>query len=306
VELRDDWLLAQGRLGLPATSPDVMDPGRMRLEIGVGLGNDFGWDQDRSGEEPQDRRFLVDGEHGQLVVGLRRGLARRLDAELRLGLVWRNGGFLDGLIDTWHRWLGPAGVRDNARPFFETDLLRVEGRTEDGRPVVWDAGSGTALSNTELALRYALGRGAGWRTAVVGRLLVPTGTGSFGAGGWDVGAQLVAARPLSDSVELYLAVGATRFGVSEHRGIDYARGQAHGHLSVGWRISPGWTLHGQLRASSRLVDGLAEYPGLQSYVDVGAGRRLGRWWLRAGFTENILSQQSTVDFAVYAQLVSRF
>jgi hypothetical protein len=304
VEIRDDWLLAQGRLGLPATSPDPLPVGQLRLGLDFGVGNDFGWDQSKKGEEPEDRRFLVDGEHGQLTLSARRGLAPRLDAELRLGVVWRNGGFMDGLIDAWHGWLGPAGVRDNGRPFFFTDLLRVEGRDGQGGPVVWEGRAGAGLSNAELSFRYGLSRGAGWRTALVGRVLLPTGTGSFGAGGWDVAAQLVAGRQLSASVDLYLDLGVTRFGTRENRGIAYANGQLSGHAALTWQLSPRWMLEAQLRAASRLVEELARYPGIQSYLDLSASRRFGRWRLLAGFSENIKHQQATVDFAIHIGLTA--
>lgn len=302
VEVRDDWLLAGGRLQLPAASPDTLAPGCTELDLAFELGNDFGWDQSTLGEAPGDRRFLVDGEHGLLAMDVRRGLGRRFDASLRVGLAWRDGGFLDGVIDAWHRWLGPVGVRDNGRPFFFTDLLRVEGRRPDGTPIAWTGGEGTGLADSELSLRYALSRGEGWRSAVVTRVLVPTGTNGFGGGGWDAGVQLVAARALSSRFDLTLDLGVTRFGTRERHGITYTWGQVHGHATLGWRPSESWALQLQLRASSRLIEDVAAYPGMQSYVDISAGKRFGRWRVVAGFSENVVSQQATVDFSVHVRL----
>lgn len=98
IEWREEWLLAQPRLTLPATSPDLLPPGENQLRVDFDWGNDFGWSQEVVGEVPGDRRFLVDGEHGTLGVALRHGMTRRLEVGFRLPVHWRGGGLLDGVI----------------------------------------------------------------------------------------------------------------------------------------------------------------------------------------------------------------
>ena len=56
-------------------------------------------------------------------------------------------------------------------------------------------------------------------------------------------------------------------------------------------------------AASRLVDNIAYYPGVHWIVNVVGRVDLGgRTRLDAGFTENIASQLTTTDFALYLGL----
>src|SRR5262245_57421907 len=50
IELRDEWLLCQMRLTLPALAPDPLPSGRSRLRLAFDWGNDFGCSQDVRGE----------------------------------------------------------------------------------------------------------------------------------------------------------------------------------------------------------------------------------------------------------------
>jgi hypothetical protein len=301
IELRDEWLLAQSRLSLPATSPDTLAPGWTRLSVDGDWGNDFGWRQDVRGEEPIDRRFLVDGEHATLAVSARWGISPSADVGLRLPVHWRGGGILDGVIDTVHAHTAALGVRDNARPRFERNRLRVLGRGSDGAPVVWTGDAGLGLGNLELSGRLGLtGVGRPWRTAVVGRASLPTGTGTFRASGLDLGAQLVAAHQVGRSADVHLGAGATYYSSTERQGIGYPAWRSHGFAAVEWRPSARWGLLVQTDASSRLVTNLAEYPGIQWYLRLAVRRSAGEGWsLHAGFSENIMHQQATVDFAVF-------
>jgi hypothetical protein len=311
IESRDEMLLAQPRLTLPATSPDPLKPGSMRLRMDFDWGNDFGWNQQYAGEFPGDRRFIVDGEHRTLALSLRRGLSDRWDAGARLPLRWRGPGILDGVIDWWHRrvlgWLGPI---DNARSFFRNDLFRVEGRDEEFRPVRLGGGTGTGLGKLELELHRSLSGSSGssgWRTAAVARVALPTGTGPFAGGGLDAGLQLLSARELGRHFELYAGAGGTVFTQRVAHGIAYEPARAHAFLVLEWRASHAVNVLGETSFTSRLVTNLASYPGLEQYLKVGATVALGRrWTLEGGFTEGLIDQQGTTDFGVMAGLVRRF
>ena len=113
LEIRDDHLLAQGRLTLPALSPHTVRRGAWSLDVSVLWSNSFSWTQDVPGEEPEERRFLVDGEAVTLAADLRRGVGKDLDLGLRLPLKHRSGGRLDRFIDAWHRLFN---LEDAARP----------------------------------------------------------------------------------------------------------------------------------------------------------------------------------------------
>ena len=296
LESREEFLLAQPRLTLPALSPDPLAPGETRVRLDGDWGNDFGFSRRRQGAD-FDLRFLVDGEHRSLALDVRRGLTPSLTLGARLPVRWRGAGVLDGLIDAWHDL---TGLPDNARHSFPTDRLRVEGRDGQFRPVRWTGGGGTGLGHAELFAHWAVRPPApsGWALAAVGRLDLPTGTGPFAAPGFDAGAQLVAARGLGASWDVYLGAGATRFADAQAQGIAYARHRAHGFAVVEWRPARRLSLLVETSAASRLVESFASYPGLQLYFRGGAKLDVGRARLEGGFVEGLKSVQTTTDFGV--------
>lgn len=307
IESRDEWLLAQPRLTLPATSPDPLPAGGLRMRLDFDWGNDFGWDQDRAGETPRDRRFIVDGEHRALALSARRGLTPRWEAGVRLPLRWRGPGILDGLIDWWHRRaLGWLGSIDNGRSRFRTDLFRVEGRDAEFRPVRLDGGMGAGVGKVELELRRTLSASAdGWRSAAIARVALPTGTGPFAGGGVDAGLQIVAAHGLGPRFDLYAGAGATVFAQRAVQGIDDTRARASGFLVLEWRPARAVSVLAETSVSSRLVTNLARYPGLQQYLKLGTKVDLRGWTVEGGFTEGLIGQQATTDFGIMAGLVRR-
>jgi hypothetical protein len=302
IEVREEWLLAQTRLTLPATSPDTLPAGHTRLRLEGDWGNDFGWRQDQLGESPLERLFLIDGEHRTVALAVVRGIAPRVDVGVRLPLHWRGGGILDGMIDGFHARTAAFGVKDNGRPSFERNQLRVLGRRADMAPIEWTGASGTGLGNLELSARLGLtGSSQPWRTAVLGRLTLPTGTGTFRASGLDLGAQLLAAHRLGGAAHLYLGAGGSYYSDRERQGISYPPFRAYGFLAAEWRFAERWTVLLQTDAASRLVTDVADYPGIQWYLRLALRRSaLGPLGVYAGFSENIKHQQATVDFAVFA------
>ncbi len=299
--MRDEWLLAQTRLTLPATTPDTLSAGHTRLRLEGDWGNDFGWRQDRLGEAPLDRRFLIDGEHRTLALTVERGLRPHLDVGVRLPLHWRGGGVLDGVIDGFHSAIEAFGVRDNGRPAFERDQLRVLGQRTDGTPIEWTGTSGLGLGNLELSARFGLtGVDRPWRSAVLTRVALPTGTGTFRSSGLDLGAQLLAAHRLGGAAHLYLGGGGSYYSDNRRQGIEYSSWRAQGFTALEWRFVDHWTVHLQTDAASRLVTGIADYPGIQWYLRMALRRSAGRSRFYLGFTENIKHQQATVDFGLFA------
>jgi hypothetical protein len=257
------------------------------------------------GETPEDRRFLIDGEALVLDVTVRRGLGRHLDVALRAPLQWRGGGALDGFIDWWHRF---ARVPDGKRPLFVTNAFRVEGLTTGGPPFSWNGDTGTGLGNLELETRYRIRDGAGQSVsaALVGRLALPTGTGPFAGHGFGGGGQLVADLPLSPSFDLSGGLGFTAQAPGPVRAIEYAPARAHAFVALEWRPGRRLSLVVETNAASRLVENVGSYPGLHWIVNVTGRLDLGAHTrLDLGFTENLLSQLTTTDFAVFAGLALR-
>lgn len=315
IEAREEWLLAQPRLTLPATAPDLLGPGRTELRLHFDWGNDFGWRQDAGGEAPRDRRFLVDGEHRTLEIGLRRGLRPGLELSLRVPLRWRGAGTLDGVIDWFHGFTRKLGLPDNQRRLFLRDQFRVLGVDAQGRPLAFSGVAGTGLGRVELAARVALTRAArasgaereAWAVAFVPRVALPTGSGPFDVPGVEGGAQIVAGHGLGARWDVFLGAGATFGGARRVDGLAHARARPHAFVAFEWRPARRLSLLAQADAAGRSVEDVAEYPALASYLRFGAQLDLGpRWRLAGGFSENIANQQATTDFGVFVSLAWRF
>jgi uncharacterized protein DUF3187 len=309
-EWRETWLLAQPRLTLPAVSPDTLGRGVTVTRVDFDWGNDFGWRQSSPGEMPIDRQFLVDGEHRSLGLEIRHGLGDRFDLGLRVPIEWRGGGILDGLIDWFHGFTRSLGLPDNERRSFLTDVLRVDTRDDQGRPLSWDPSAGAGLGRIELLGRWALVTSrpdAGGRLSLVTRLAFPTPGGPFEESGFALGVQLAAAHSLGRAWGLYGGLGGT-FEDTDRRGdMRYERARANGFLAADRRLGRRWSIVAQTAATSRLVTNVSGYPGLQWYLSLGARLNLDSGTtLEAGFTENLASQQATTDFGIQMSLSRRF
>lgn len=305
VEIRDEQLLAQPRLTLPAVSPATVPPGRWAFRLGLLWSNSFSWTQDVPGESPAERSFLIDGEALTLDATVRRGLTPRVDVGVRLPFRWRGGGALDGLIDAWHRLLG---AEDANRPDFLENAFRVEGRLSDGSPFSWSDRAGSSVGDLEMEARWRFLAGAGDApsAALVARLSLPTGVEPFSGNGVGAGGQVVLDAPLGRAFDLYAGAGLTVQDPGAVHGIEYEASRAHGFVALEWRPWRRVSLLAQTNAASRLVANVDRYPGTHWLVDVAARIDVGqRTRLDVGFTENIKSQQATTDFALHFGLTLR-
>lgn len=291
LDVREEWLLAQQRLTLPALSPDPLARGATDLRVAVDWGSDWGI----RGPEG-DLAYLVDGEHRTLSVEVRRGVTERLTLGLRAPLHWRGSGVLDGVIDWWHRF---SGLPDNDRFLYPTGRFRIEGKDTAGGPLDYTGAPGTGLGNLEASALFALRADPdGAAVALVGRVDLPTGTGPYGSAGVHGALQVAAALPLARGLDVFSGLGATVATQGERDGIEYEELRAHGFVALEWRASRSLSLLAEANGSSRLVTNVAGYKPLQLHLRVGAKLDLGRRTrLEAGFVEG-LSVQNTTDFGV--------
>ncbi len=299
TEIRDGQLLAQPRLTLPAVAPFTTRRGAWELQLSGLWANSFSWTQDVAGEHPHTRYFLIDGEALVLDATVRRGLTRSLDVGLRVPVEHRSGGTLDPFIDWWHR---VANVPDGARPEFVQNAFRVEGITTQKAPFSWDDRSGFGLGDVELDARWRVveGTDGGPSVALVGRASLPTGTGPFSGNGMGGGGQLVVAAPLGRSFDVYGGAGFTAQGQGPVEVVLYSPVRAHGFFALEWRPWRRVSLVAETDAASRLIENIDYYPGLHWIVNVTGRIDLGRRTrLDVGFTENLKSQLTTTDFALY-------
>jgi len=177
-----------------------------------------------------------------------------------------------------------------------------------GRELAIDDGTGTGLGNVELSGLWAARRAeGGWSLALVARAELPTASHPFDGAGAGLGLQALAAHPLGRTVDVYAGVGGTVFTNERQADLDYARGRAHGFATLEWRVGHAVSLLLEMSAASRLVDNVADYPGLQMYFRMGAKVDLGpRWRLEGGFVEGVSSIQATTDFGIQAGVARRF
>jgi hypothetical protein len=291
LDVREEWLLAQQRMTLPALSPDPLARGASDLRAAIDWGSDWGI----RGPDT-DLAYLVDGEHRTLSLEMRRGVTDRLTLGVRAPLHWRGPGVLDGVIDWWHRL---TNLPDNDRFLYPTGRFRVVGRDRDGRPLAFTGVPGTGLGNLEASALWALRADPdGAAVSLVARADLPTGSGPYRSAGAHGALQTVAAVPLARGLDLYSGLGGTLATQDERDGIRYTQRRLHGFLVLEWRPARRLSLLAEANGSSRLVTNVAAYRPFQLHLRVGAKLDLGpRARLEAGFVEG-LSVQNTTDFGV--------
>jgi hypothetical protein len=301
LEVHDEHVLAQGRLTLPALSPDTVEPGSTQIRASFLWSNSFSWTQDVPGEHPTDRRFLIDGETGTVDLEATRGLSQNVDLTLRVPFRARGGGVLDGFIDAWHRTFAFLGISNGERPLFLKNAFRVEGLTTAGQAFSWNDATGFGLGDLELSGRWRFWHAPeGWSWALTGRLALPTATAPY-EGSLGFGAELLARKLLGRRFDVYFGLGGTVEGQREVQGILYEPARVHGFAAVEWRPLSRVSVVLETDAASRLVANIDSYPGLDWLLNLGTKIAIRpRTLLELGFTENIKNQLCTVDFALTA------
>jgi hypothetical protein len=303
--IRDEQLLAQPRLTLPALSPDTLGRGDWTFGTSLAIANTFSYIQNVPGELPGDRRFLIDGEAWTADFTARRGLSADLDVSARLPVRWRGGGILDGLIDTWHRLLH---LPDNGRPLFRRNAFRVEGITTSGQNFSWNDERGLGLGELELEGRWRFRNGGrdGWSLALAGRAALPTATAPFDGNGVGLGVQVVAAHRLGSPFDLYLGAGGTAQGGDLVRGVGYERYRGWGFLAVEWRLGRRFSLVAETDAASRLIRNIDLYPGMHWIIHGSGWMELSQHArMHVGFTEKIKNLLSNADFGLHFSVLVR-
>ena len=295
-------MVAQPRLTLPPMAAVGLARGHTELRLSTLRGSDFGWSQNETGETPQVRNFLVDGETQTSALRLRHGLGDGVTLGARLSLGWRGAGVFDALIDDFHR-LG--GFADNLRKDFVTNRFRASFTPGGGTPIQWAPGSGWL--GTELSVQWELARDARSAHSVVVRADLPTGSGPFARRGVDWGVQWSGALTLHNRLRLHGGGGATFASRTRHAGIRYAQWRGHGFVGAEFRLAP--RLHATLTTTiaSRLLHGIPHYPSLAWMAHVGLTYRAGpRAFVEALLVENLEDQQGTTDVALMIALRNRF
>lgn len=308
IEVRDGYLLAQPFLTLCPVSPDTLGCGTTSLRIFGTWSNTFGWRQSSAGENPVRRSFLVDGESRTIEVIVARGITNDVDIGVRMPLHWRGGGVSDDWIDTFHDSLSFLGISANKRPSFRRDLFRINGRRTDGGTFFADDQRGSGLGNIEVfgKWRFRDGGRDGWSWSAIARATAPTGIAPFDAPGVEGALQVVGAKRIADRWDLFVGVGGIGRTDTEFQGMPFADVVGHAFVAAEYRIGPKWSLIAQSDYSTTLSDGIEIYDKDRWYLDFGAKHDLAHnTTLEMGFVENLISQQTTVDFGLHVGIEFR-
>ena len=107
-------------------------------------------------------------------------------------------------------------------------------------------------------------------------------------------------------MDVFTGLGVTAQDGAAVRSVEYETARVHGYAALEWRIARPLSLVVETNAASRLVRNIESYPGTHWLVNFGGRLDLGkRSRLDMFMTENIVSQQSTTDFALYFGLTVR-
>jgi hypothetical protein len=302
IEIRDEFLLAQPRLTLPPASPDTLGRGRTRVRTTFLVSNTFAGDHESQGAPPDGAPF-VDGETGTVDLTVFRGLADDVDVGLRVPVRWRGGGALDRFVDAFHDLAGfGAGGRDDA----PRDGFRVRGTTSAGDAFSWDDGLGLGAVEVEGRWRVKDGGRGGVSAALVARLSLPTGTGPFAGGGVGAGLQVVAARRLARSLDVFAGAGATADSDDALDGLRYEPVRAHAFAALEWRPGRRVSLVLQQTFATPLTEDLGDLSRSPWYVTLGTKVDLSPCaQLEVGLVENVFHHDAAADFGVHVGLSLR-
>lgn len=309
IEVRDQFLLAQPFLTLPATSPDTLGRGRSSIRVQGVWSSSFGWRQLTTGENPPIRYFLVDGEARTVEAVVTHGFTNNLDVGVRVPFHWRGGGHGDDWIDSFHGLFAPIGVSDNKRDDFKQDAFRINGLNDDGSSFSADQDKGSAFGNLEAFAKWRFVDGGRdrWSWAAIARVTAPTGAAPFDSPGYEGAIQIVGARRLARDWDLFLGAGVIGRTETVFQGMHFSDVVGHVFVAVERRFGPRWSILLETEYATVLADGIQRYDVDRWSMDLGAKYDITPdTTLDFGFVENFISQQTTLDIGLHLGIEFRF
>lgn len=193
-------------------------------------------------------RYVTDFEDQRLTLSYHRGIGGGQEVGVRIPLVSRNGGVLDGFVDDWHKWFGfEGGGRGNLPRERVQFVLRDRAGTAN---LVNRPGAATGIGDVVLEYRRALTgeserREEGLavsprRFAASARALVklPTGRSDilFGSGAADFGLGLAATLRPARRVALHGNLSVVAQGDADLPGYDVRSSVVHSMVAVEWMM----------------------------------------------------------------------
>ncbi len=252
-------------------------------------------------------RYLLDYEMTRLGLELGYGVSDTLELDLEYNQRWRGGGFLDGLIQDFHR---AFGIAQNGRDEVPRNQFHFYLNPGDGRPVV-DLGridEGSFDRNVQLSLQHNVTCGSqrwpAFSYAVTARwaLQSPDLEGSD----LDVAASVAAARRFG-RVYTYLTLGYAWFGSDSFYGIPLDHTQASLLAAAEWRFKPRMSLVLQYLWTEAAVTDFGPFSKPSNEVVIGwKGEIRPAGVLEVGLLENVITFDNSPDFGIHLGYTQRF
>lgn len=147
----------------------------------------------------------LDMEIAQLTFQYSRGVSENVEIGSRVPLLAFTGGFMDGILHSYHAFLGMNDYR-TARPF-NTFLYYLR---RNGQSIILPVDGQAGLGDISFYTKVAISRND---PAMTLQLTVEAPTGDarkgFGNGSWDYGITLLAEKQLTRDQKLYFNLGYT-------------------------------------------------------------------------------------------------
>jgi hypothetical protein len=295
IPTRDNEPLNTPFLAPLPTDASVLARNRARLDVRLDIPNNLLIDGDEL------REYLTDFEEQRLFVDYARGIGGGQEVGIRIGYIARNGGFLDPIVNAWHKLLGLQGGGREDLPNYRT-LFRVT--DEEGRYVIAsDSGAG-GFADTVLEYRRALTtlpegteRTRAVASSVRALVKIPTGSSDslLGSGAWDVGAGFaLTARP-----DRHFAIHANGslvyLGVPKTPNLDVRRTLFH------WMIAGEYLIDGRTSLVFQSDDTPAPFRSGLSYPDRPRRQFTGGLWRQISDANRIYFAIGENDFSVFAK-----
>lgn len=289
IEMSNQFPLALNHNSLRPTTPKVLATDESELSLNLAISNTF---------IKQDGKYTIDGEYRTVNLGYYQGISEDLQLGVQLPIIWRGAGFMDSLIDDFHRTFGlPRGDRVN----FPEDQFGHFGLNEDGGGfVIRD--DGLEIGDLTVRSKYNITEGdqdkPAW--ALIAELTLPTASNSdYGQGAVDLllGA-LVSKR--WDDWSLYGGASYIYYGDDQVNNVTFEENHLEGFLGGEYSYDQDLSLNVVFYLASDLISSIEGFPSYQFYIDTGLKYKSSDdTTLEFLIRENPAPSQATTDVTLY-------
>lgn len=186
-----------------------------------------------------------DGESTRAIAAFEWGFAPQWSARVSLPWINHGGGFLDGVINDWHRLFG---MSDGGRQNFPQDQLAFLYNSDRNSQSLMANATGIGDVRTELSYQLSRSSTDAWSLSAGYKWATGDDDQWLGSGAGDVFATLrYSGRHRSDlPLTWHTQLGYTRAGKSTLLGPRQRRDLWYAGFAVDWRLAQRWSLLAQI------------------------------------------------------------